>query len=187
MDHRRKWDRQEHERSASMALKGSEGSSDLSLEEKHHTSLEYLTPSTDKIDFDSYTSRTATIGTCVSKSYNSGGFHCSVCDIIVKDNLTYLDHVNCRRHLKLLGMSMKTRRSTFQEVRRKLRGKKNDSEKPDVVDVKINFREIEEENERMADLEELRKNKKQRLRKEETERELQEVMSFSNFVMNKKK
>lgn len=46
-----------------------------------------------------------------------GGFHCKVCRVTMKDSNRYLNHVNSRTHQKALGMSMRVRRSTPEEVR----------------------------------------------------------------------
>ena len=38
------------------------------------------------------------------------GWHCKVCDCFLKDSLTYLDHINGRKHQKNLGFSMRVQR-----------------------------------------------------------------------------
>merc|ERR1712224_125920 len=35
------------------------------------------------------------------------GFYCSVCECIMKDSVTYLDHINGKWHQRGLGMSMR--------------------------------------------------------------------------------
>lgn len=47
-----------------------------------------------------------------------GGFFCNVCDCVMKDHASYLDHINGRKHQKNLGMSMRVERSTVDQVRR---------------------------------------------------------------------
>lgn len=50
-------------------------------------------------------------------SAQSGGFYCEVCKVTMKDSNWYLNHINSRRHQKMLGMSMRVKRSTADEVR----------------------------------------------------------------------
>ena len=44
------------------------------------------------------------------------GWHCKVCDCFLKDSLTYLDHINGRKHQRNLGYSMRVERSTKDQV-----------------------------------------------------------------------
>lgn len=47
----------------------------------------------------------------------AGGFFCEICNSVLKDSNRYLAHVNSRAHQKMLGMSMRVKRSTLQEVK----------------------------------------------------------------------
>lgn len=49
------------------------------------------------------------------------GWYCKVCDCYLKDSLTYLDHINGRKHQRALGYSMRTEKSTKQEVSSRLK------------------------------------------------------------------
>lgn len=44
------------------------------------------------------------------------GWHCSVCDCFLKDSMTYLDHINGRKHQRKLGFSMRVERSTKDQM-----------------------------------------------------------------------
>jgi U4/U6.U5 tri-snRNP component SNU23 len=48
--------------------------------------------------------------------------HCRVCDCFLKDSLTYLDHINGKKHQRYLGYSMRVEKSTTEEVSGVLRG-----------------------------------------------------------------
>lgn len=56
----------------------------------------------------------------VSKSSNGVGWHCKVCDCFLKDSMTYLDHINGRKHQRFLGYSMRAEKSTKSQVSNKL-------------------------------------------------------------------
>ena len=53
----------------------------------------------------------------VITSVQGGGFYCDVCKTTMKDSKWYLNHINSRRHQKMLGMSMRVKRSSAEEVR----------------------------------------------------------------------
>mmetsp|Transcript_32312 Transcript_32312/g.74436 ORF Transcript_32312/g.74436 Transcript_32312/m.74436 type:complete len:313 (-) Transcript_32312:168-1106(-) len=46
----------------------------------------------------------------------TAGWHCSVCDCYLKDSMTYLDHINGRKHQRKLGYGMIAHRSTVEEA-----------------------------------------------------------------------
>jgi len=45
-----------------------------------------------------------------------GGWFCDVCDCLLKDTVTYLDHINGKKHQRALGFSMRVERSTVDQV-----------------------------------------------------------------------
>ncbi|KAJ1668036.1 U4/U6.U5 snRNP associated protein [Coemansia sp. RSA 25] len=48
------------------------------------------------------------------------GFYCKVCDVTVKDSLSYLDHINGKNHQRMLNRSMKVASETVSDVLAKL-------------------------------------------------------------------
>lgn len=44
------------------------------------------------------------------------GYYCSVCDCILRDSQSYLDHINGKWHNRALGMSMRVERSNAEQV-----------------------------------------------------------------------
>merc|ERR1712039_1130701 len=77
---------------------------------------------------------------------------CSVCECLLKDSSTYLEHVNGRRHNRNLGMNMKVEKIGVDRVREKLKAM---SKKPEVI-------EQEDITERLKTLEEQAEEKKRK-------------------------
>lgn len=44
------------------------------------------------------------------------GYYCSVCDCILRDSQSYLDHINGKWHNRALGMTMRVEKSTVDQV-----------------------------------------------------------------------
>jgi len=49
-----------------------------------------------------------------------GGFYCSTCDVLLKDSRSFTIHCNGRKHLKMAGKSIYSRRVKYPEVATKL-------------------------------------------------------------------
>ncbi|CAB9510583.1 matrin-type protein 2 [Seminavis robusta] len=92
----------------------------------------FLQPRTKKVEIDSLIGNTEIIsaeaaaktslndkegGSVKDGVTKSGvGWHCSVCDCFLKDSMTYLDHINGRKHQRKLGFSMRVERSTKDQM-----------------------------------------------------------------------
>ena len=48
------------------------------------------------------------------------GFYCDVCDVMLKDSMAYLNHINGKWHNRALGMSMNVEKSTVDQVKKRL-------------------------------------------------------------------
>ncbi len=55
-------------------------------------------------------------------------YFCKVCNSSLKDNQAYLDHINGKRHNKMLGVSMKVEKVDVDSVRTKLLNLKRKSD-----------------------------------------------------------
>ena len=106
----------------------------------------------------------------VTKSSSGGGvgFHCKVCDCYLKDSLTYLDHVNGRKHQRKLGYTMRVERSTESDLLTKLNELKKAKQETSVNDSNIiDYDKIVQE----KDIDEERqREERKRLRKERRKR-----------------
>lgn len=94
------------------------------------------------------------------------GWHCKVCDCFLKDSLTYLDHINGRKHQRNLGYSMRVERSTKDQVLSKLEAMKKAKEKKLKTEGMNRFEEDEEDYNEIvrAKDEELKRRKEERKR-----------------------
>lgn len=63
------------------------------------------------IDFSHKVGSVEIVGSSVA-----GGFECRVCDVTLKDSNRFLVHINSRAHQKTLGMSMRVKRSSVEEI-----------------------------------------------------------------------
>jgi U4/U6.U5 tri-snRNP component SNU23 len=113
------------------------------------------------------------------------GWHCSVCDCFLKDSMTYLDHINGKKHQRKLGFSMRVERSTKNQMLDRLSQLAKDkerSEKKEEIVEETNFEEIvkakdQDEAARKAEKARKRKEKKKQKQKREAQQQKQGINS----------
>jgi U4/U6.U5 tri-snRNP component SNU23 len=107
----------------------------------------------------------------VSKVGGSGGvgWHCKVCDCYLKDSLTYLDHINGKKHQRNLGYSMRTEKSTTEEVSSKMQQLVEDRKKKEEK-LKKESMMLKEDDDGVNEFEELVKKKDEEILKRKEER-----------------
>uniref|UniRef100_A0A3B0MVJ4 Zinc-finger of C2H2 type/Zinc-finger double-stranded RNA-binding, putative n=1 Tax=Theileria annulata TaxID=5874 RepID=A0A3B0MVJ4_THEAN len=81
---------------------------------------EDLKPRTETIDFSKFVGRSELVDVDGPKS-KQGGFFCKTCNCLLKDSQSYLDHLNGKKHNRLLGMTMRVEKVSAKTVADKLR------------------------------------------------------------------
>ena len=118
-------------------------------------------------------------GNGVTKCSDGVGWHCRVCDCFLKDSLTYLDHINGKKHQRYLGYSMRVEKSTVEEVGSVLKGlaeKKNNEAGADNIET-VDFEEVVKSREEEA----LRRKQERAKRREERKKRARgEVLDDGN-------
>ncbi|KAJ3415925.1 hypothetical protein HDV05_003766 [Chytridiales sp. JEL 0842] len=159
--------------------------------------IQDLKPREDYIDFSSIVNKT-TVVQITGAVTDQPGFPCKVCNVVLKDSVAYLDHINGRKHQLNMGMSMKVERSTVEDVKATLerlaRRKRGEEKKePDLnlkERVELAIKKEEEEKEAKKEERKLKKQKKAeeaKLKEEEhQDQSVAELMGFGGFGSSKK-
>lgn len=144
----------------------------------------FLQPRQGKVDIDSKVGDTEIISAeaAAKTSLNEGGsakdgvtksgvgWHCSVCDCFLKDSMTYLDHINGRKHQRKLGYSMRVERSTKDQMMGRLtrltKEKERAAKKADTAKFETSYEDVvkakdKDEAKRKAERTKKRQEKKQ--------------------------
>ncbi|PAA88928.1 hypothetical protein BOX15_Mlig031251g3, partial [Macrostomum lignano] len=174
-DHRRKWDRDEFERlaqervsreldelrdsrSSGGGAKSRAGGSGAAVKR------EELRPRLETPNLEANLNRSVVINKTSNKPSADAGYYCNVCDCVVKDSINFLDHINGKKHQRNLGMSMRVKRATLDDVKSKfssLKRRQEAEEKAYSFEDRVKEAEAAEERAKRA-----RKERKRR-RKEE--------------------
>jgi len=124
------------------------------------------------------------------------GFYCEMCNRTYKDSVGYLDHINSRAHLRVLGQTTKIERSTLAQVQARiayLREKTKESASAKDYDFDQRLAEVKKKEQ---DLREQRKAEKKAAKdkarlalingSEDADSEMTALMGFGGFGSSKK-
>eukprot|EP00730_Choanoeca_flexa_P019218 TRINITY_DN9381_c0_g1_i3.p1 TRINITY_DN9381_c0_g1~~TRINITY_DN9381_c0_g1_i3.p1 ORF type:complete len:225 (+),score=68.42 TRINITY_DN9381_c0_g1_i3:28-702(+) len=118
---RRKWDTDSYSRAAKERLEMEEMELEMAKGGKGPSTKPVMRPALQarekEVDLSSKLNSSKVVESIRSKG---AGYYCEVCDVLCKDSVNYLDHINGIKHQKALGMSMRVERSTVEDVRKRL-------------------------------------------------------------------
>jgi U4/U6.U5 tri-snRNP component SNU23 len=150
----------------------------------------FLKPRQAKVDIDSKVGTTEMVSAeeVATTSTEDGsvvvktgvGWHCKVCDCFLKDSLTYLDHINGRKHQRKLGYTMRVERSTKDQLMDRLKRladeKSKEEDKDDsFLEEEMDYDDIVKAKDEALQLQREEKRKKRKERKQQlAEQEPQE-------------
>ncbi|KAF5402668.1 Zinc finger matrin-type protein 2 [Paragonimus heterotremus] len=181
-DHRRKWDRVYFEKLADDKLSNELEALKNARKEKEIIKKEYLRARDYTIDLESNLNKSQVIAKTGPGS-SQAGYYCEVCDCVVKDSINYLDHINGKKHQRNMGMSMRIKRSTLEDVKERfqLHSRKKE-EKTEEYNLDERMKQIAEEEEKLrAYRNEKRKEKKRKNDDSFVDEEVATVMGFGGF------
>lgn len=150
-----------------------------------------------RVDLESKVGKTQVINQSELERGAGAGYFCETCSCLLKDSISYLDHINGKKHLRALGFSMRVERAGVDKVKEKLESlKRKISEAKDAPQVSA----IDHYETRMAvqraEEEGLRKRRKEEKLARRQEREINEMegvdpeiaamMGFGGFGSSKK-
>ncbi|VDP03776.1 unnamed protein product [Soboliphyme baturini] len=190
-DFRRKWDVAEYERLAQERIEEERAKLKEKEDKKPREKVkrEFLKPRDYKIDLESKVGKSVVI-TKTTPASEAGGYYCNVCDCVVKDSINFLDHINGKKHQRNLGMSMRVKKSTLEDVKARFALKRQEAEeKKKTYDIEERMKEIIEEEQRLAEYRKQKKQEHKKRKQDETEQadpEIAAVMGFSGFSTSKK-
>ncbi|KAG5654381.1 hypothetical protein H0H81_003205 [Sphagnurus paluster] len=72
------------------------------------------------LELDKNLGKTMVVQNPGGKGPGQPGFHCEACNRTYKDSVGYLDHLNSRAHLRVLGQTTKLARSTLAQVQARI-------------------------------------------------------------------
>nr|XP_046909040.1 LOW QUALITY PROTEIN: zinc finger matrin-type protein 2-like [Dermatophagoides farinae] len=221
-DFRRRWDRDEYERKAQERLQKNkrknpdddknddqknldneiDGDDDDDDDDKQSEQIaakkrENLKARSFKVDLESKLGKTVVISKATPSS-QAGGYHCPVCDCVVKDSINYLDHINGKKHQKNLGMNMRISRSTLDDVKERFQMKlKEKMEKKNEYDIEEKMKELREEEEKLKAYRKQKRKERQQQQEQQQKKksdgddddhdEMASMMGFASFGSTSKK
>lgn len=182
---RRTWDKEYFERKASS--RGDIEDGEEVEPERDHPAFQLprklLEPRTERVDVDSRLGK-ANVITSATPLKERGGFYCSVCECSIRDSANWLDHINGKKHMRNMGYSLKSQRSTVDQVRNRLKEAKRKkmeerearmAAKQEKLDMQARAEELQLQEE--AALEEKRRKRREKKRRKKAEDQKNEAMA----------
>lgn len=139
---RRRWDKEQYLREQGTALDsdddGASGAEDAPIRDREEfrsadssmrgptgSKRKFLRSRTEDLGLDAAIGQ-KTVVAVNEQGIGVAGWFCDVCRCHLRDNIAYLDHINGKKHQRALGFSMRTERSTLEQVRERLRALKEE-------------------------------------------------------------
>ncbi|PVG02502.1 hypothetical protein CPB86DRAFT_584290 [Serendipita vermifera] len=72
------------------------------------------------LELDKNLGKTMVVTNATGRGPGQPGFYCEICKRNHKDSNSYLDHLNSRNHLRMIGQTTRVERSTVEQVREKI-------------------------------------------------------------------
>ncbi|KAL2941140.1 Zinc finger matrin-type protein 2 [Bienertia sinuspersici] len=144
-----------------------------------------------EVDLESRLGKTQVV-TPIAPLSQQAGYYCSVCECVVKDSANYLDHINGKKHQRALGMSMRSERSTLDQVQKRFevlkKRKTTGSFSEQDLDERILKQQQEEEERKRQRRERKKEKKKEKVTEEqpEVDQDVAAMMGFGGFGSSRK-
>ncbi|KAL9548499.1 hypothetical protein MBANPS3_005654 [Mucor bainieri] len=153
-------------------------------------SKEALKAREEKVDIESNVGKVQVVQAADSRK--QPGFYCKACDITIKDSVTWIDHLNGRKHLNNVGVSSKVEKADLSSVKERLAMLKRKKENPQSEEYNLDERlaaikqqEEEERQKRREKKKQKKDHKKKPSDKDDGEDEMAKMMGFSGFGSSK--
>jgi len=85
----------------------------------------FLTQREEVLELEREVGKQKTINMAAPNAVKEGGFWCETCECVLKDSSAYMDHINGKKHNRLLGMTMRVKKATKSEVLSRLAAAKD--------------------------------------------------------------
>uniref|UniRef100_A0A0K0DX99 Matrin-type domain-containing protein n=1 Tax=Strongyloides stercoralis TaxID=6248 RepID=A0A0K0DX99_STRER len=189
-DHRKKWDITEYHIKAQERLTKEKEElakkNGLLKPEKDNSKKELIKMREEKIDLTSKIGKSTKVN---SDTCNDGvGFYCEICDVTVKDSISYLTHCNGKSHQKNLGFIMKVKKSSVNDVKariaikvaekKELKRKQDNPSDYDLIDDDTDNQNVKKKKTKDEDIKD---------EVEDEDEEMMKVMGFGKFTSTNKK
>ncbi|ORY36363.1 hypothetical protein BCR33DRAFT_722167 [Rhizoclosmatium globosum] len=200
---RRTWDKDEYAKKArereENARTGGKNHQQQKDKEANKEPEKLLTQRDAVIDFAAAVNKTHLVqATGAGPEQPQPGFYCAACNIVCKDNVNYLDHLNGYKHLKNVGSSTKVERSTADQVKARLEALTKKRKEPEAefnLAARVKSAKDAEEEAKKAKKEEKKRKKEEKSKKEEStaiaefggmDPDMAAMMGFGGFGSSKK-